>query len=1131
MAAETAPADNVRSIGAKLAGQAPTPEDPKLRVGPQLGKSGLKAWAGFVQEEFLHELRGPMGIRMYEEMRSNEPNIAGLLAAIEMVILSVEWRAVPASQEANDLAAASFLEQAIENLESPWEDFLSDICTMFAFGWALFEEVYKYEDGKIFWKKFAFRSQDSLFRWKFSEDSRKLEAMVQMPPPDYTPIEIPIEKCVLFRTRAEKENPEGRSMLRPAYKPYFYKRVIEEIEAMGAERDLIGIPVMSAPFGASEAEIALAKQIVESIKNDDQAGIVLTAIGPEPQDKFEFKLVTGQGSSGRVSFTDRLIARYSNEMMMAALSQFLRLGQGGAGGSYALSSDQRDIFQIAIRGWMAKIRNTLNRGPVKKLLLLNGMRGKATLEHGQVGATSLQTLANFLNGGIQNGYLTPNRELEQFLRKQAELPPLPDGEKTAGEKAEQEKQDAAKAAAEQAAMAPPPGEGLPPEAGGPPPPEGGPPPGENPPGEKGKTTGINSSPGANQQAGLPPGVELKEPVPFRQSKAMAEVLDDAFEGAAFNFIESWEDEADGDVHPFEFANPYGRQKGGKFGYRPGGIGPGGKTFDTAVWKERATNDLGGTRAEWGAMSQAHRDMLADPVNSIPATMAAHLEGVGEASHVGTLPQVISNRVNQYHDRLTPEAEQKVMELALDLGMNLDMAGVSAKLSKKLSTDAIDAIVAQEVEAAGRSLGDHGVHHIKGDADVANTIMDAVPGADPARQKAILQLTAAYHDIGYLTPPAHAFLDEGHHRWSGEYFDKHVAPAVSEAFGSATARKMSTIIRTHDSTEMDWKQGTMGSAFRLADNLALFHKEKLPPVARYVKGNIDVLSRLGGGQIDLQMARGLMHDNIRKADVAPRLKEQMHHAVDEVNPLTPKFMLGVVGTSMKDVTWRKDHPVVSLRKTKANENLAKVLDVGQRQFSKLAETYGVDPQGFAKTGHMEFTKDGNVLLEANVSTTKFAEMLLEFANDRHDARGRFAPKGTGSARLGPKGIANTTKREGGITYSTRAGVKITTGVSVSPYPERSEGLSLERFNSDARYRAKATASFLRKNADLLKKPNHVFGSWEDSESGKVFHDVSVVVKTRRAAINLAKKHDQIAVYDLSTGETITVDRNAKSGGVA
>lgn len=394
------------------------------RRGPVVGRPGLKHWAGYIQEEFLTELRGQRGYKAFDEMRLNEPAVSALLTAIESIICSVAWEVLPEDDTSGaDLAAAGFVERAWRHMDRTRDEILSDVCTMFPFGWALIEVTYKFQEGKVWWGSMDLRGQDSLQQWEFDGD--KPVAMVQMPPPTYETIRVPLEKCLLFRTRAEKDNPEGRSILRAAYKPWYYKKVLEEIEAIGAERDLVGVPVLKMPFGATQDEYNEGQQLVERLKNDEQAGVVLPAIGPEPHQQYDLRLLTGQGSSTKVPYTNQLIQRYAAEIGLSMLASFVNLG-GSASKSqqtYELK-DTRDLFQIAVKNWLGKIADVFNRVAIPRLLAMNGMSGRCTMQHGRITQMDLQVITNFVTAGVQNKLLTPDRALEQFLRREAELPGL-----------------------------------------------------------------------------------------------------------------------------------------------------------------------------------------------------------------------------------------------------------------------------------------------------------------------------------------------------------------------------------------------------------------------------------------------------------------------------------------------------------------------------------------------------------------------------------------------------------------------------------------------------------------------------------------------------------------------------------
>ena len=50
------------------------------------GKTGLNRWGGNISEEFLPELRGIEGVKVYREMSDNDDIIGAVLFAIKILI-------------------------------------------------------------------------------------------------------------------------------------------------------------------------------------------------------------------------------------------------------------------------------------------------------------------------------------------------------------------------------------------------------------------------------------------------------------------------------------------------------------------------------------------------------------------------------------------------------------------------------------------------------------------------------------------------------------------------------------------------------------------------------------------------------------------------------------------------------------------------------------------------------------------------------------------------------------------------------------------------------------------------------------------------------------------------------------
>lgn len=197
----------------------------------EVGATGLKRFSGFIYEEFLPELTGWKGIAVYKEMASNDATVGAVLFAIKMLCRRVKWMTEPASSSGPDLEAAEFLETCMNDMSQTWIDTINEILSMLEYGHCVEEIVYKrrcgdsldpsmrsdYADGRVGWRKLSIRSADTLYRWQF-DDHGGIQGVEQLAPPHYYHVTIPVEKFLLFRTTTEKNNPEGKSILRSAYR-------------------------------------------------------------------------------------------------------------------------------------------------------------------------------------------------------------------------------------------------------------------------------------------------------------------------------------------------------------------------------------------------------------------------------------------------------------------------------------------------------------------------------------------------------------------------------------------------------------------------------------------------------------------------------------------------------------------------------------------------------------------------------------------------------------------------------------------------------------------------------------------------------------------------------------------------
>jgi phage gp29-like protein len=442
----------------------------------ELGNSGLKITGGQVSEEFLTALRGPRGRRTLSEMANNDPIIGGVLFAFEKTLTRLDWHIEPGEDADSEAEKqAEFVEECRNDMSDGWSTTLSAIMSSAIFGWSYHEIVYKkrngastdptqkskFDDGRIGWRKWPIRAQDSLIAW-LTDPNGGVQGMRQMTDlgGDVT---IPIEKALLFRTNTAKGSPEGRSMLRNAYRPWFFKKRIEEIEAIGIERDLAGLPVafmdpeyLSSAATPGQVEVRNAVLgIVRDIKRNEMEGVLFPLAYDEKGNKLiDLQLLSSGGS--RQFDTDKIVSRYNQQIAMSVLADFLLLGHEGVG-SQALGASKIDLWLMAVEAIATTVADTVNMHAIPRLLKLNGMdtTNPPRLVFGEIGHVDLKLFGDFIKSMTDAGVITPDPTLEEFVRETANLPQA-DEDQDVGAGTDN-KDPAAMAAMLAAQQAPPPG--------------------------------------------------------------------------------------------------------------------------------------------------------------------------------------------------------------------------------------------------------------------------------------------------------------------------------------------------------------------------------------------------------------------------------------------------------------------------------------------------------------------------------------------------------------------------------------------------------------------------------------------------------------------------------------------------
>ena len=109
------------------------------------------------------------------------------------------------------------------------------------------------------------------------------------------------------------------------------------------------------------------------------------------------------------------------------------------------------------------------------------------------------------------------------------------------------------------------------------------------------------------------------------------------------------------------------------------------------------------------------------------------------------------------------------------------------------------------------------------------------------------------------------------------------------------------------------------------------------------------------------------------------------------------------------------------------------------------------------------------------------------------------------------LAGVANNDGGFTYNPMGDFFPSSGFAVGIFKNKEKRIASPILSTEH------LAEFVEFVEDQLRVPGCCIGGW--LVAGIWYLDVSVLMPTFESAIELAKEHDQIAIYNLSTHETI------------
>src|SRR5262245_24751720 len=191
--------------------------------------AGRSNYSRLARQEYNAQLRGWIGLKKYDEMRRSDSSCKQLLKLVKTPILGARWYMEPASRDKQDKDVAKFVWDCLTKYQSySFYQMLTEILLMLDFGYYAFEKVFARTTldtggSKIIWKKLSPVHPLDVEEWVYDANGGPNGLWVTDDRAPTQRVFIEIDKLLCFTHEMEAGDREGVSLLRPAYKHWYYK--------------------------------------------------------------------------------------------------------------------------------------------------------------------------------------------------------------------------------------------------------------------------------------------------------------------------------------------------------------------------------------------------------------------------------------------------------------------------------------------------------------------------------------------------------------------------------------------------------------------------------------------------------------------------------------------------------------------------------------------------------------------------------------------------------------------------------------------------------------------------------------------------------------------------------------------
>ena len=247
---------------------------------------------------------------------------------------------------------------------------------------------------------------------------------------------IPRSKFLHFRAGKHRGDPFGKSPLRDAYLAWRYIVALEEIEANGVAKDLVGLPILYLPPQYLSADASPEQKAIRAYyenamanlqMNQQSAMILPNAYDPDTRQKiFELDLLSINGQKG--FDTVKVKEYYKNLILTSLFADILVMGQS-ATGSFALGQVKNSLTGAAVESMIKTIKDVLNKDLIRQTYELNGWDTSrmCEIDYENLESVDAETFSKAVQRMGATGYLTKDLDVVNKVRTSIGVDALPEG--------------------------------------------------------------------------------------------------------------------------------------------------------------------------------------------------------------------------------------------------------------------------------------------------------------------------------------------------------------------------------------------------------------------------------------------------------------------------------------------------------------------------------------------------------------------------------------------------------------------------------------------------------------------------------------------------------------------------------